>query len=79
MCFLELSKALMQQFHYDYINNKYDNKSKPLFTETGSLMHEMKTENVYEDFSSDKKCLILVVIQLNQKTTMIQTNQSLEK
>ena len=35
-------------------------------------MHEMKTENVYKDFSSDKKCLILVVIQLNQKTTMIQ-------
>ena len=55
MCFLELSKVLMQQFHYDYINNKYDNKSKPLFTETGSLMHEMKIETVYEDFSSDKK------------------------
>ena len=28
MCILELSKVLMYKFHYDYIKNKYDNKSK---------------------------------------------------
>ena len=28
MCILELSKLLMYEFHYDYIKNKYDNKSK---------------------------------------------------
>ena len=27
-CILELSKVLMYKFHYDYIKNKYDNKSK---------------------------------------------------
>ena len=55
MCILEFSKILIYAFHYDYIKNKYDNKSKLLFADTGSLMHEIKTEDVYEDFSTDKK------------------------
>ena len=55
MCILELSKVLMYKFHYDYIKNKYDNKSKLLFTDIDSLMYEIKTEHVYKDFSSDKK------------------------
>ena len=41
--------------HYDYIENNYDSKSKLLFTDTDSLMYEIKTEDVYEDFSSDKE------------------------
>ena len=45
----------MYEFHYNYIKNKYDNKLKLLFTDTDSLIYEIKTENVYEDFSSDKK------------------------
>ena len=44
----------MYKFHHDYIKNKYDNKCKLLFTDTDSLMHEIKTEDVYEDFSSYK-------------------------
>ena len=55
MCVLELSKVLMYEFHYDYIKNRYDNKSKLLFTDTDSLMWEIKTEDVYEDFSSNKE------------------------
>ena len=55
MCILELSKVLMYEFHYDYIKNEYDKKSKLLFTETDSLMHEIKTEDVYNDFSSNKE------------------------
>ena len=38
MCFLELSKVLMYEFHYDYIKNKYGNNSKLFFTDTHSLM-----------------------------------------
>ena len=55
MCILELSKVLMYEFHYDYIKNKYGNKLKLLFTDTDSLMHEIETEDVYPDFSSDKE------------------------
>ena len=55
MCFLELSKVIMYEFHYDYIKNKYDNKSKLLFTDTDSLMYEIKTRDVYDDFSSSKE------------------------
>ena len=55
MCILEINKVLIYEFHYDYIKNKYDSKSKLLFTDTDSLMYEIKTEDVYEDFSSNKK------------------------
>ena len=55
MCILEFSKVLIYKFHYDYIKNKYDNKSKLLFTDTNSLINEIKTEDVYEDFNRDKE------------------------
>ena len=44
----------MYQFHYDYIKNKYGTISKLFFTDTDSLMYEIKTEDFYEDFSNDK-------------------------
>ena len=55
MCILDLSKVLKYKFHYDYMKNKYGNNSRLLFTVTDSLMYEIKTEHVYEDFSKDKK------------------------
>ena len=45
----------MYEFYYSNIKNKYDNKSKLLFEDTDSLMYEIKTEDVYEDYSSDKE------------------------
>ena len=39
MCILELSKLLMYEFRYDYIKNKYGNKSRLLFTYTDILMY----------------------------------------
>ena len=45
----------MYEFHYDYITNKYDNNSRLLITDTNSLMYDIKTEDVYEDFSKDKE------------------------
>ena len=55
MFILELSKVLMYKFHCDYIKNKYDSNSKLLFTDTDTLMYELKTEDVYEDFSCTKE------------------------
>ena len=55
MRILELSKVLMYEFHYNYIKNEYDNKSKLLFTDTDSLMYEIKTVDIHEDFSSNKE------------------------
>ena len=52
---MELGKVLMHEFHYDCIKNEYDNKSKLLSTDTDSLIYEIKTEDVYKDFSSDKE------------------------
>ena len=54
MCILELSKVLMYEFHYEYIKSKYGNNSRLLFTDTDSLMYEIKTVDVYEDFSNNK-------------------------
>ena len=45
----------MYKFHYDYIKNKYSNNSRLLLTDTGSLMYQIKTEDVYENFSKDKE------------------------
>ena len=49
---LDLSKLLMYEFHYKYIKSKSD--AKLLFTDTDSLVYEIKAEVVYEDFYVDK-------------------------
>ena len=43
----------MYDFHYNYIVQKYAQKQKFLFTDTDSLAYEMKTEDFYQDISSD--------------------------
>ena len=61
----------MYESHYDYIKNKYDNKSKILFADADSFIYEIKTNDVYEDFISDKE---MFDTRINQITMMIQTN-----
>ena len=52
-CILELSKLLMYQFHYDYILKTF-NDVKLLFTDTDSLVYEIRGRNVYEQCFKDK-------------------------
>ena len=42
----------MYEFYYKYIKSKFD--AKLLLTDTDSLVYEIKTEDVYEDFYQDK-------------------------
>ena len=46
------------EFYYYYIKEKYSNNSRLLFTDTDSLIYKIKTEDVYGDFSKDKKFFI---------------------
>ena len=55
MYILDLSKTLMYDFHYDYIKQTYGGKAKLLFSDTDSLMYEIKTEDFYKDISVDLK------------------------
>ena len=50
-----MSKVLIYEFYYDYIKNKYGNNARLVLTDTDSLMYEIITEDVYEDFSKDKE------------------------
>ena len=45
----------MSEFYYDSIKNKYGNNSRLLFTDTDCLIYEIKTEDVYEEFSNHKE------------------------
>ena len=46
---LDLSKLVMYEFHYKDIKSKLD--AKLLFTDTDSLVYEIKTEDFYQDKS----------------------------
>ena len=50
---LDLSKTLMFDFHYTYIKKKYKNKAELLFTDTDSLLYEIKTKDFYLDICPD--------------------------
>ena len=49
-CILELSKLLMYQFHYDYVLKTFNAK---LFTDTDSLVYEIKNSSVYDQSFKD--------------------------
>ena len=49
---LELSKMIMYDWHYNYFIKKFD--CSLLFTDTDSLVYEMKCENIYDKVFNDK-------------------------
>ncbi|KAL4105173.1 hypothetical protein QTP88_020445 [Uroleucon formosanum] len=49
MCVLDLSKMLMYDFYYNIIKKKYGNRVRLLYTDTDSLILEIKTNDFYQD------------------------------
>ena len=62
---LDLSKCSMYEFNYKYIKSKFDANS--LFTDTDSLVYEIKTEDINEDFYKDKNLFDFSDYPLNSK------------
>ena len=50
---LDLSKIIMYEFHYDYMIPKYGDRLKLCYMDTDSLVHDIKTEDFYEDIAND--------------------------
>ena len=47
MCILDLSKTLMYDFYYNYLEMKYGDKCELLYTDTDSLLLEIRTEDMH--------------------------------
>ena len=50
---LDISKILMYEFWYDYINPKYGYKARLCYTDTDSFVIYIKTEDFYRDIADD--------------------------
>ena len=55
MSILGISKTLMYEFWYDYINPKYGDKAKLCYTDTDSFIIHIITKDFFEDISIDVK------------------------
>ena len=53
MSILDISKKLMHEFWYDYIQPKYGDRAKLCYTDTDSFVIYNKTEDFFEDISND--------------------------
>ena len=53
MSILDISKILMYEFWYDYINPKYGDRAKLCYTDTDSFIIYIKTKDFFEDISND--------------------------
>ena len=74
---LYLSKYLMYEFHYNYIKSKFD--AKLLRTDTDSLVYEIKSEHVYEDFCQDKNLFDFSDYLLDSKSLVLPIKNLLVK
>ena len=50
---LDISKTLMYEFYHDYLKLKYKGKLKLCYTDTGSFIVHIETEDFYKDIACD--------------------------
>ena len=74
---LELSKLLMCKSHCECVKNKFD--AKLLFTDTDSLVYEIKEEDVYEDCYYDKDLFDFSDCPVNSNFYDVSNNKVLGK
>ena len=61
---LEISKLLMCEFWYDYMNPKYGDNIKLCYMDTDSFIMNIKTEYFYKDIANDvEKSLIRQIMK----------------
>ena len=53
MCVLELSKTFMYDFYYNHLEPKYGSNCQLLYTDTDSLLLDIKAEDVYKDMGEN--------------------------
>ena len=53
---LEISKILMYEFWYDYMNPKYNDNVRLCYMDTDSFIMNIKTNDFYKDISDDVEC-----------------------
>ena len=53
MSILHISKTLMYEFWYGYVEPKYQNKAKLCYMDTDSFIIHIETEDCYKDIAND--------------------------
>ena len=64
---LDLSKVLIQDFHYDYIKDKYGDQVEVFLADTDSLMYELRLKMFMKNSTKIISYLTLVIIKKNLK------------
>jgi hypothetical protein len=49
---LDISKLVMYKFHYEEMKPRYGDKIRLCFTDTDSLLYEVKTDDIFKDMQS---------------------------
>ena len=50
---LDISKTVMYEFHYDYMQPKYGEKLRLCYMDTDSFVYHIKTDDFYRDIAAD--------------------------
>ena len=63
---LDLSKIVMYEFHYDYMKPKYGTNFQMHYTNTDSLIYDLKTDDFYEDSNYSPSQVRLLPMGVNK-------------